>query len=239
MATQKQIQANRLNARNSTGPRSAEGKAVSSQNALQSGIDAQSQIIRGEQSGELAALAAQYLRDHQPRTAAERALVDIMIDSEWLLRRMRKVEAHLWENEIAAVEEKHLRWHSDEPKPVKRMLGRAFQESRETFVRLERRRDYLHRTYHRALHDLRELQASRAPVGNPAESPEPLPAAPPTLPPTPSSQRPNQEIGFVPENPPAAPALAPGLPPAAPPEPACPSTPQSASSRSQSHEDAA
>jgi hypothetical protein len=44
MATEKQRAANRRNAQKSTGPRSVEGKAVSSQNALKSSIDAKSQV---------------------------------------------------------------------------------------------------------------------------------------------------------------------------------------------------
>ena len=40
MATPAQIAANRQNAGKSTGPRTPEGKAVSSQNAFQSGLDA-------------------------------------------------------------------------------------------------------------------------------------------------------------------------------------------------------
>jgi hypothetical protein len=61
MATIKQIEANRLNAQKSTGPRSTEGKAVTSMNALKSGIDAQSHIIRGEDHAQLQTLAAEYL----------------------------------------------------------------------------------------------------------------------------------------------------------------------------------
>jgi hypothetical protein len=45
MPTEAQIKANRLNARKSTGPKSPEGKAASSLNALKSGIDAWSHII--------------------------------------------------------------------------------------------------------------------------------------------------------------------------------------------------
>jgi len=48
MPTQNQIQANRRNAQHSTGPRTAEGKAASSMNALKSGIDARSSVIPGE-----------------------------------------------------------------------------------------------------------------------------------------------------------------------------------------------
>ena len=44
MATRKQIAANRRNSQESTGPRSDEGKARSSMNALKTGIDAKSQL---------------------------------------------------------------------------------------------------------------------------------------------------------------------------------------------------
>lgn len=40
MASIRQIEANRLNAKKSTGPRTAEGKSRSRMNALKSGIDA-------------------------------------------------------------------------------------------------------------------------------------------------------------------------------------------------------
>jgi hypothetical protein len=202
MATQKQIQANRRNAQKSTGPRSAEGKAASSQNALKSGIDANSLLIRGEDPEALAALIAEYFRDYQPQTAAERALVDTLIDSEWLLRRMRRVETHLWEGDCADIEARHNRWHAGEYDIQTRILGKAFYDSREAFHRLERRRDCLHRTHHRALHDLRELQAERAAAAELAPDPsDPLP--------TPSSESVNPEIGFVPQNPPAAATPAP------------------------------
>src|ERR1039457_4615903 len=70
MATLQQIEANRLNAQKPTGPRSAEGKAVVRFNALKSGIDAQSQVIPGEDPAALAALAAGYHDRYQPATPA-------------------------------------------------------------------------------------------------------------------------------------------------------------------------
>jgi len=60
MSTIRQIQANQLNAQQSTGPRSVEGKAVVSMNALQSGLDAKSVIIRGESSADFETLTTQY-----------------------------------------------------------------------------------------------------------------------------------------------------------------------------------
>ena len=211
MATNKQTAANRANAQKSTGPRSVQGKAVSSQNALQSGIDAQSHIIRGEDPAALDALTAQYLSDHHPQSAAERALVDILVDSEWVLRRLRKAEAQLWEQELASIEDSTDHWYSDDPVPENQMLGRAVLSLEQTLPRLERRRDLLQRAYRRALQDLREIQSSRPqspaaapclPAGPPAA---PAPETPPEpAPPTPSSPSPDPENGFVPQNPPAA-----------------------------------
>ncbi|MGO9255016.1 MAG: hypothetical protein ACLQU1_01745 [Bryobacteraceae bacterium] len=209
MATKKQIDANRLNSQHSTGPRSAEGKAASSQNALKSGIDAKSQVIRGEDPGALDALVAQYLLDHQPQSATERALVDILIDSEWTLRRLRKTEAQLWQYDLAAISQENTKsYNRDNPITEDQILGRAFERRQQTFARLERRRESLQRAYHRTLHDLRQIQDSRVALWAQPAQPAAAPPAPPEAPKpvaqppaTPSSQKANPKTGFVPENP--------------------------------------
>ena len=66
MSTEAQINANRLNAKKSTGPTSPEGKARSALNALKSGIDAWSHIIAGEDPAELEALTEQFLQHYRP-----------------------------------------------------------------------------------------------------------------------------------------------------------------------------
>jgi hypothetical protein len=78
------------------------------------------------------------------------------------------------------------------------MFGRAYYQITDTFVRLERRRDNTQRVYHRALQDLRELQAARQPRSDPPEPPQPSPEPAPS----PSSEKPNPTNGFVPPNPP-------------------------------------
>jgi hypothetical protein len=216
MATEKQIQANRLNAQSSTGPRSAGGKAASSQNALKSGApsgpDSQSPIIHGEDPAGLDALAAQYLLDHQPQSAAGvpsgPALVELLIDSEWTLRRLRQTEARIWEYDLADISRQNQTFCRDNTTPDDQLLGSAFSRSQRTFARLERRRESLQRVYHPTLHDLRQFQASRPQALQPdipaaPPPPEaPKPSAPPAEPPaTSSSQKPNPEIGSVPEYP--------------------------------------
>ena len=78
MSSQAQIDANRLNSQKSTGPTSPEGKAVSSLNALKSGIDAQSEIIRDEDPADLKALAAEFLLHFRPTDPNQRSLVDTL-----------------------------------------------------------------------------------------------------------------------------------------------------------------
>ena len=77
MATLSQIEANRRNAQYSTGPRTPEGKAASSMNALKSGIDAESNVIPGEDAADLAALTARLYQSCQPQTDIESLLVEI------------------------------------------------------------------------------------------------------------------------------------------------------------------
>jgi hypothetical protein len=149
MASQKQLEANRVNATKSTGPRSTQGKARSSMNALRSGIDAESQIIRGEKVANLEALAADYYTRFHPTTPEQRMLVDTLIDAEWLLRRFRKVEAQLWEKEALSAY-----------KPNQDViLAQAYWSGVDRFARLQRRIDTAHKNYRIALQELQRLQA--------------------------------------------------------------------------------
>jgi hypothetical protein len=142
MASQFQIDANRRNSLQSTGPRSLEGKAVSRFNALKSGIHAEAQIIPGEDPAELDALAAAYHDEFRPSTSLECFLVDTLVHADWQLRRLHRLEAQLWTSQIAEIQE-------DAP------LGRAYAQSLDAFTRLQRRIDSTERSYYRALKELR------------------------------------------------------------------------------------
>jgi len=193
MSSQKQTEANRLNARKSTGPRSVEGKAASSMNALKSGIDAQSQIIRGEIAANLQALTAEYYDRFHPTTPEQRMLVDLLVDSEWLLRRFRIVEAQLWEQTARYVVDQA---HDEANKDI--VLGIAASADSNAFIRLQRRIDVTQRNYRTALQDLTNLQAE---TPEPATDPAPQPD-----PPAPSNQPVATEIGFVPQPGPPTPS---------------------------------
>jgi hypothetical protein len=182
MPSQKQIEANRLNSRKSTGPSSPEGKAASRMNALKSGIDAKSQVIRGEKAASLETLKSEYYQRFHPATPEQRMLVDTLIDSEWLLRRFRLCEAQLWEQGALSVFRPN-----DEIE-----TGQAFHNNADYFARIQRRTDATHRNYRNALHELERLQAEQARDSGPDPVPAPACAGPPNQ----SRKPPN---GFVPQ----------------------------------------
>ena len=188
MATERQISANRRNAAKSTGPRSVEGKAASRMNALKSGIDAESTTIIGEDPADLAQLTETFYRDYQPQTAMESALLDNIIRDTWLLARFFRIDAEILDYEIEDALYK---------KEVNR-AGRAFIDSSNHQVRLQRRIDQTRRSQIQGFKEFQRLQAER-PAQPPAPQPRPLDAtaAPSTV---------KEQIGFVPQNPPEAPA---------------------------------
>jgi hypothetical protein len=102
MTTPFQIEANRANARRSTGPRSAAGKARSSQNALKHGLRAESALLPGESAtdwrehreGVLFALGA--------KGALEIALADRVALVLWRLQRVNPCDAVAVERELPA-----------------------------------------------------------------------------------------------------------------------------------------
>ena len=203
MATILQIDANRRNAKNSTGPRTDHGKAVSRFNALKTGIDATSHVIPGEDPEVLEILTIEHYDRFQPAAPERRFLVDAMVAAEWQLRRLRKAEAQLWELAMRD-------WNTREDLMPS---GEAFHSGIDTFTRLHRRIDAAERSYYRALKQLLLLQ-SGPPVaagaqmrnnlasidGQPAPAGSELPAATPLpveMKPSPDQPR-SPGIGFVP-----------------------------------------
>ena len=89
MATAAQITANQANSQHSTGPRSAEGKARSSQNNLQYGFRSQSILLHGDGPTEYEALLEELTNHFTPDDLTEERQVREMADAEWRLRRVR------------------------------------------------------------------------------------------------------------------------------------------------------
>jgi hypothetical protein len=95
MASAKQIEANRSNALNGTGPRTAKGKARSSRNALTHGLTAQEIVIPGEDVAAYRSFEQQLIDDLQPNGSCELELVERLAATYWRLRRIPRFEAAL------------------------------------------------------------------------------------------------------------------------------------------------
>jgi hypothetical protein len=95
MSTQAQIQANRRNALNSTGPRTPEGKSRSSANALKHGLSARFRVLTSENQDDFDDLLAATTRKFAPTDAYEEVLVLEIAQSHWRLIRFLRFEADM------------------------------------------------------------------------------------------------------------------------------------------------
>ncbi|MBV9248045.1 MAG: hypothetical protein JO227_02200, partial [Acetobacteraceae bacterium] len=87
MSTPAQVNANRANAQQSTGPKAAEGKAIASRNNFQWGFCGRFSVLPCESQAEFDELKAALRNEHQPITPTETLLVDNMAEHYWLSRR--------------------------------------------------------------------------------------------------------------------------------------------------------
>jgi hypothetical protein len=191
MASQAQLEANRLNAQKSTGPKTEEGKAQSAKNALTHGLTAMGQsLLPGESANSYRRFHEEMQDSLHPGSPLENALVRRITDTLWRLQRIPDAEAQLFtalaEKARAKVQkaneeeqeyyEKELRWKKPEdvapldiqPLPedpsAAQALAKAFlkKDSQNPFMRLQRYEQALNRTLNKSLYELRQLQRERA-----------------------------------------------------------------------------
>jgi len=92
MASVAQIQANRLNAQKSTGPRTVAGKERASQNAVKHGLLAREAVIQGEDPEEFERYREQMLESLAPAGAVEAMLAERVVGLSWRLRRAERLQ---------------------------------------------------------------------------------------------------------------------------------------------------
>src|SRR5881398_1780965 len=90
MSTDRQIEANRLNAQHSTGPSTPEGRAAVRLNGLKYGLYAETLILPSEDPAEFDALLDRLDAEHQPATPTE----EIFVSQEAMA---------IWETKISSV----------------------------------------------------------------------------------------------------------------------------------------
>ena len=109
MTSLKQIEANRRNAEDSTGPRSKAGKQRSSRNAIRHGLTAETVIEPLEDAEDYAAFEETIAASFDPETAVERELILRLASLMWRLRRATSIETALFQVKIE---------HDSGPQPV-------------------------------------------------------------------------------------------------------------------------
>src|SRR5690242_1590089 len=110
MASEAQIKANQANAQYSTGPKTAEGKAISSRNNVRVGLTGDFFNVLGwEKQEEFDELLEDLRAEHKPATRTENLLVEKMAQSYWLSQRakfMQKMCLDLDRPTVRSTEEK-------------------------------------------------------------------------------------------------------------------------------------
>ena len=96
VVSEKQRRANRQNAQKSTGPKTADGKAHASRNALKHGLLAKDVVITGtdltESRAEFDAFLADLCSELRPQGLIEETLVERIATCYWRLRRVQRFE---------------------------------------------------------------------------------------------------------------------------------------------------
>lgn len=93
MATPAQIEANRNNARKSTGPRTPEGKSRTRFNRLEHGLRAEEVVLPGEDPAAFEAERRAWFDDWKPTSHTRAVLVERAAAASWRLRRCVRAEA--------------------------------------------------------------------------------------------------------------------------------------------------
>src|SRR5882724_8789168 len=95
MATERQIEANRLNALRSTGPKTPEGKAASSMNNLRHGLRAATVVLPNENNESFVQLCDDLEEQWQPQGPTEKFYLEQMAASQWKLARTERRESSI------------------------------------------------------------------------------------------------------------------------------------------------
>ncbi len=143
---------NRANAQKSTGPKTPEGQARSSQNAFKHGLYAREVLMDCEDPARFDALRADLRREHQPLNTTEEILVDELAQHYWRLCRLRRFDVQAWTTH-----------NFDKKKSVAELNTERLHQFMNSGMleQLQRLLASAERGFHKALATLRQLQKDR------------------------------------------------------------------------------
>jgi hypothetical protein len=205
MSSQKRIEAARINGAKSRGPKTPEGRAVSSMNALRHGLCAKALVLTNEDAEAFQEMRNSYLDEFQPVGATELHLLNEMVSAMWRQCRAWGVETAMldlkMDQQDTALEARYNRL--DEATRTAIAYTSLADDTR-SLDQIQRHDTRLSRMYRLALKTLVERQDRRkAEAANTKFQNEPKPVLK-IVPPTPIKPAPAEE--------PAAPTIREGVP---------------------------
>ncbi len=143
----------------STGPRTPEGKAVASMNAMRHGLTGRVVVLPSEDMNVYNAFCKELMADLAPETPVERQYAQTFCDTQWRLNRARSYE----DNMLALGHFEHAdSLETDDPRTLAALTAaKTFRENSKAFVNLSLYEQRLQRTQKEALRQLQELQTKR------------------------------------------------------------------------------
>jgi hypothetical protein len=157
MATIKQIEANRLNAKKSTGPKTPAGKARSSRNAFIHGLSSQRPTVTIENSAEFNAFANKFMDQYEPLEPSEIFLVRRIACMAWRIQRAQCYETLVLDNLCNSFPEDDTRTDQD---VFSQLLLDDFR-NHQTLAKLQRYETQLERSILRCMKELRDSRKAR------------------------------------------------------------------------------
>ena len=152
MSTEKQLEANRENAKLG-GVKTEEGKAVSKYNAIKHGLLSKEVLLEGEDEKILIEVGKKLRVELEPQTELELVLVDRITANVWRLRRVMQIEREMIDDD-----------RKDSFSHSLKTLGQALSydfANNDTYGKLIRYESSIERGIYKALHELQRLQAAR------------------------------------------------------------------------------
>jgi len=157
MASQKQIEANRRNARKSTGAWTEEGKAIVAANALTHGLCSERIIAPGEDADEFEQFAAAMMAQLAPASPLERVFAERVVQAAWRLGRATRLEKEVLTDDY----QRQRQFSSGGAYTLGKSLSDWLAQT-DKYGRLCRYESHVERAMYKALHELQRLQAIRA-----------------------------------------------------------------------------
>ena len=156
----KQHEANRRNAQESSGPVTEEGKAAIRYNAITFGLRTRATVLQSENVADYYRLYNELDAEWHPQTRTERCYLETMVASQWLLARVARSEQQVY-------------------------MEVGFGERQFALLaQVDKRRAHLERSFLTAVADLKQAQkerqaGSQRQTERPTQTAKPEPAVPP------------------------------------------------------------